>query len=134
MITKNYNCLLDIEEEIEQGTITQEIEATLHDTKVSYIIIRDLEEGGNISDVKNCFENLPFVEDNQIKYDEDLSILQSLFDMNYVEFDVGEHIDQILWDMDVDDEETFEVTFTDPEYKSVTYEVTLKLISDILES
>jgi hypothetical protein len=133
MNTKNYKCLCDIEEEIENGTITQEIEATLNDTTVSYDIIRDLEEGGNISAVNNHFDNLPYLEDNQVKYDNDLSILEVLFNANYVEFNIGDHIDQVLWDMDVNDEKTIEITYTDNEFNTETYPVTIKLVSNTIE-
>jgi hypothetical protein len=133
MNTKNYKCLCDIEEEIENGTITQEIETTLNDTTVSYDIIRDLKEGGNISEINNHFDNLPYLEDGKVKYDDDLSILQSLFNPNYIEFDIGEHIDQIIWDMDVGEEKTIGITYTDNEFNTETYHVTIKLVSNTLE-
>lgn len=128
--TKNYNCLCDIPSEIKEGEIQQEIEVTLKKTTVTFIIIRDLNEGGNISEVINCFENLPYLENNKVKYDEDLGILELLFNENYVEFDIGDHIDQLLWDMDINDEKTVEIIYTDNEFNKEAHKVTIKLVSN----
>lgn len=133
MNTKNYKCLCDIPDKIEEGKIEQELEVTLGEHTVTFIIIRELYEGSNISEVTNCFENNPWLEDNKVKYDDDLSILEVLFDAQYVEFDTGDHIDQILWDMDVNDEKTMEIIYTDNEFNTESYEVTIKLISNTLE-
>lgn len=79
------------------GTATQIVEIKYNNTTVEYTITRDLDEGGNISEVEKHFQNLPYIEDGQKKYDADLSILDDVFSTYnnaYVD------LDQLLWDME----------------------------------
>lgn len=111
---KQINCLLDIEEEDNIETIEQFVLVSISTSlpienyvkEVEFLIYRNYQEGGNINKVGNYFENIPYLNNNKKCYDLGLSILEQAFTPEIV---TEYNIDQILYDMDVNDEKTITI-------------------------
>lgn len=103
-------CLLDIPEEYMVHQMIQEVQVSFEEDKGSYLIYRN--EVGGITDIKALFSNDPYIEDGQVKYDENLFILEQAF--NYGVTD-DKWFMQCIYDMDVGDVLEYDVTIHEEE-------------------
>lgn len=124
------NALCDtITDDIQTGTVEQYVQITYGETTVEYTVKRELSDGGNISEVENHFQNLPYLENGQKMYDDELSVLEYVFKYNNMDYC---DIDQLLWEMDVNEEYMVELEISgvyDSDYK-INPEVTIKLLEN----
>ena len=127
--TKMNTALCDKVNDETTGTATQIVEIIYNNTTVEYTITRELDEGGNISEVEKHFQNLPYIEGGQKKYDADLSILDDVFTAyNNTYMD----LDQLLWDMNINETTTTNIIM-DYEDAEKEIELTIKLVENIIE-